>query len=151
MVKNTVLTLITGWLLSGCLLGAQPTRDTGSSYGYSSDGSDDGGSSSGGSSSGSDGSSGGSSSGGSSSGGSSSGDGSSGSGDGSSGSDYPSSSVMCDEICDALWPCIWGDLHTSVDCGTCSSWNDPLIECLYDCGGSCSCAENDCGMTVVGG
>ena len=73
--------------------------------------------------------------------------GSSGGGSSSGGS----TSAMCDDICDDLWPCIWGDTHASVDCSTCDTWNDPLIECLHDCGTSCGCAESDCGMTVLGG
>ena len=67
------------------------------------------------------------------------------------GSTGASTAGLCDDICDDLWPCIWGDTHASVDCSTCESWNDPLIECLHDCGSSCGCAESECGMTVLGG
>ena len=68
-----------------------------------------------------------------------------------SGSSGGSTVDMCDAVCSDLWPCIWGDAHATVDCSTCDGWSDALVECLYDCGTSCDCAESDCGMTVLGG
>ncbi len=124
---------------------------SGGSGGSGSDGSGSGDSGSDGSGSdGSDGSDG-SGSGDSGSDGSGSGDsGSDGSGSDGSGSDDPSNEELCDAVCTDLWPCIWGDLHATVDCTTCDTWGDALIECLYECEDSCSCAVDDCGMAVLG-
>ena len=131
------------------------------SSGSSSGGASSGGSSSGGSSSGDAGSDGSGSTGGDGAGTGSSSDGSGSDGDdagsggsGSTGGDSsgaPSADEMCDAVCADLWPCIWGELYDSVDCSTCDTWSESLVECLYDCEDSCSCAEADCGMTVLGG